>query len=459
MDMLADVVNEIVDELAAAFEPPQRRAIDETEPKFITPAATLPALDAADEATPLAYTVPCEPRRQPKRAVRPMFDTHPKGGSTSGRAKRRSLTNSTSPAPTIPDESANYVAKPATKPRSRRKATSGTTPTRQLPSATLSDSTDHDTSANQTSPIRASRRGRAAVDIQTTTASAAPLSDGHQTGAHHRTYAIGGDEEAHMTLAAQGDSSLLIAEITALWRMRQRWHRAEKSLVLQGKALCRAWADGDKAKANALFEAEAKGLGTDPQLSVALGPFLKAIDNFAPERAAIEKRLRKLARSLPVWPWVVSVRGFGDLNLAAVVGEAGDVGSYRNPSCLWKRMGLAVIGSQRQRKVADKDQALAHGFSPKRRCVAYLIGDTLIKSNGEGEFRRLYDERKTYELERTDNPPKGQGHAHNRAARYMTKRALRRLWAAWREAERGQDASETNPRPAPLGPLSEGAVA
>lgn len=225
-------------------------------------------------------------------------------------------------------------------------------------------------------------------------------------------------------------SAPLIAEIVQLWRMRQRWHRAEKSLVLQGRALCRAWTEGDKKAANDLFDAAAEGNAVDPTLAAALAPFLGAIDTFAPQRAAIEKRLRKLARSLPVWPWVEGVKGFGDLNLAALVGEAGDVGSYRSPAALWKRMGLAVIGDGRQRRVADAEAALAHGYNPNRRCVAYLLGETLIKAGAACRYREVYDARKAYEAERVAT----KGHAHNRAARYLTKRVLRDLWKEWRRA-------------------------
>lgn len=239
------------------------------------------------------------------------------------------------------------------------------------------------------------------------------------------------------------DRDQIIAEITQLWRMRQRWHRAEKSLILQGRAVCRAWTAGDKDEAAKLFDAVTQGAdGADPILIVALQPFLAARDQFEPERKAIEKRLRALARSLPIWPWVANVKGFGDLNLAAIVGEAGDAGCYRTPACLWKRMGLAVIGVERQRKKTNAEEAAAHGYNPARRAVAYLLGDTLIKANGDGKYRTLYLARKEYEAARTDEgAAKTKAHIHNRSARYMVKRALRDLWSAWRAT--GQETSAT----------------
>jgi hypothetical protein len=230
-----------------------------------------------------------------------------------------------------------------------------------------------------------------------------------------------------------------IAVIVQLWRLRQRWHRAEKALILQAKAVCRAWTDGDKIEAGKLFDKIADGDSTNPELTAALDPFLMAISIFEPQRAAIEKRLRKMAEALEIWRWAKDVKGFGALNLAAIVGECGEVGSYRNPSCVWKRMGLAVIDGGRQRRVADAEAALKHGYDPTRRAVAYLLGDCLIKNNKNGsgdeseplKYRALYLERK--EVEAAKPEVKSKAHAHNRAARYMTKRVLRDLWAAWRK--------------------------
>lgn len=237
---------------------------------------------------------------------------------------------------------------------------------------------------------------------------------------------FGDDEGAHIAADLQKSASPLVVEIEQLWRMRQRWHRAEKSLILQGKAICRSWTDGDKDAADKLFAAAAKGAAADPHVEMALMPFLSAIDRFGTERAAIEKRLRQLARSHPLWLWVAEVKGFGPLNLAAIIGEAGEIGSYRNPSCLWKRMGLAVIDGGRQRRVANVDAAAIHGYSPQRRCVAYLLGDTLIKAGDGCPYRPVYAARREHTA--VSHPDWSKGHSHSDAARYMVKRVLKDLW-------------------------------
>lgn len=153
-------------------------------------------------------------------------------------------------------------------------------------------------------------------------------------------------------------------------------------------------------------------------------------DFYAAARKPYEKRLEKLAQELPVWPWVASVRGFGPLGLAQIVGECGDLHGYANPAKVWKRMGLAVIDGERQGKRTDPEEALAHGYSPHRRSLMYVISDSLIKGNREGEYRTYYLGEK--ERQRAKLPDAPQAHIHNRALRHTAKRLLRDLWRAWR---------------------------
>ncbi|GAH51327.1 unnamed protein product [marine sediment metagenome] len=145
-------------------------------------------------------------------------------------------------------------------------------------------------------------------------------------------------------------------------------------------------------------------------------------------RDALEKNMRQAARRLPVWPWVEATPGFGDLGLAIIVGEAGDLAGYANPAKLWKRMGVAVLNGERQRKKTDPDEAKAQGYNPRRRSALWTIGDSLLKA--EGPYRELYCARKTMEKERAPEMTKMK--AHRRAQRYMEKRLLRNLWRAWR---------------------------
>jgi hypothetical protein len=156
--------------------------------------------------------------------------------------------------------------------------------------------------------------------------------------------------------------------------------------------------------------------------------------------------LRKLARQLPVWPaFAEGVNGFGDLRLALIIGETGDLSAYATHCRVWKRMGLAVIGGERQRRVTDAEKAIAFGYNAERRSIIWNLGAELLKqqvraikddagkrtgtSTPIGDYGRIYLERKAYEAERVETP----AHAHNRASRYMTKALLRDLWQAWRQ--------------------------
>jgi len=238
------------------------------------------------------------------------------------------------------------------------------------------------------------------------------------------------DHSRGVTQNTDVDLAAPIAEIREQWRRRQAWHRAEKALTLQAKALCRRLAEGgDKKEADTIYRS-ALGNGTHPLAEIALAaifPLTEARDGIAKHRAAVEKRLIKLVKALPVAPWVEGTRGVGLLSLAAIVGEAGDLSAYSNPAKLWKRLGLAVMpDGTRQRRIGGVE-ALDHGYSPARRSVVWNVGACIVKAGGP--LKQIYDARKVYETDRVETKM----HAHNRAQRFVEKRFLRDLWSAWRK--------------------------
>jgi hypothetical protein len=170
----------------------------------------------------------------------------------------------------------------------------------------------------------------------------------------------------------------------------------------------------------------------------------QAFASFAPLHAAakviekdiaiIEAKLADLARQLPVAAWIErDVRGVGLLSLAAIIGEAGDLAGYERVSQLWKRMGVAVIDGERQRKCADANKAMRHGYTPERRAVIWVVGDGLIKQ-GEA-LREFYLARKAVEAEKIDpktGKPVRKIVAHLRAKRVMEKRFLKMLLKRWK---------------------------
>jgi hypothetical protein len=288
------------------------------------------------------------------------------------------------------------------------------------------------------------------------------------------------------------DAALL--HVWSGWRMRTRWHKAEKSLILQGKAFCRGYCDGDKEKANALFDAAfeayvnaAKGKETPAadlplDASIALDPFFVSLKKFRDERERLEKNLSKVARSLPTYDWALAVPGFGAGSFLSIIGEATAVeldgrmrtiGDYRTVAGLWKRMGVAIIGGERQRKKSDPDEALLQGYNPARRSSLWNIGNGLIGGMGRGyralvgedieaneslsHYQKMFVRRCRYlaerEPEKYGRPPttktnKKTGEVETKesfsascaasAKRYVEKKFLRDLYARWRFETRGE---------------------
>lgn len=152
-------------------------------------------------------------------------------------------------------------------------------------------------------------------------------------------------------------------------------------------------------------------------------------------RKQAEKEMVKLAKSLPVYPWAESIRGLGDKALAIIIAETGDLSLYANPAKVWKRLGLAVIAGERQRKKTNAEEALAHGYNPRRRAEMYAsVGEPLFKHQSmvSGLYRQRYDARRAHTA--TTHSDWTKAHSHNDALRVMTKWLVKDLWRAWRAA-------------------------
>jgi hypothetical protein len=239
--------------------------------------------------------------------------------------------------------------------------------------------------------------------------------------------------------------------IVERWRWRQDMLRARQRLELQAKAICRRLMEGDKVAGAKLYQ-QVIAADVHP-LRAALDPFLVAMEPLGAAKRAIERDLEKQARELSIFAWAESVRGLGALSLAGIIGECAiGPGDYRNPSALWKRMGLAVIAGGRQRRVTGAD-ALEHGYNAERRSLMWNIGGAIMKAqlraprdddgkrtDGEtvaiGPLGQLYLDRKAYLIEREAgrDEPWTPMHIHNDAKRYVEKRLLRSLWQEWRRA-------------------------
>lgn len=259
----------------------------------------------------------------------------------------------------------------------------------------------------------------------------------------------GSGGEGHIIAVNQGQSAdpdpILI--IRGHQRKRVATIKAQMRLENQVGALVRTgmgWRmdlpESDRSKiakaAAKLTKAIESGDAIEPehqQLAADVTPFIlasrEARKPFDKLRKDLERVLEDTAATLPVRPWVDGVRGFGLLGLSIIVGESGDLSDYANPAKLWKRLGLAPAGCYR---MTCKDGSETNAIPRRRRSAIWTLGDSLLKGNGDGPYRKVYLERKAYEIQR--DPTMTKMHAHRRAQRYAEKRLLRDLWRAWRDA-------------------------
>lgn len=229
-------------------------------------------------------------------------------------------------------------------------------------------------------------------------------------------------------VSGQPEASPDILVLIALHRRTVDLARAQQRLDLQCQAVVRRYSGGDKKVAAKRWRLIKKG--GDDELLTALTPYWLAMEPLIVTRAGLLKQTQKMVRRHPLAAWAAGVRGFGEPSLVTLLGGAGrELYEYRSPAALWKRFGLAVMPDGRQRRIAG-EAALAHGYSPQRRAVAWNWGNGLMRKQGpDGPYRAIYDARKAYELER--GLPKG--HAHNRAMRFMVKALLKDAWRASRQ--------------------------
>lgn len=166
-----------------------------------------------------------------------------------------------------------------------------------------------------------------------------------------------------------------------------------------------------------------------------------AIEPCVNARHGIELEMKRVVRKMPVFAWAKDVKGLGELGLAVILAEAGDLSKYPKKGHLWKRLGLApfeghAFSTWRMKGGLSADEWTAAGYSPRRRAEIYaVISEPLFRANtvAAGPYRAVYDRRR--ELTVTTHPDWTKAHSHMDGLRVMTKYLIRDLWVAWRRAE------------------------
>jgi hypothetical protein len=184
-------------------------------------------------------------------------------------------------------------------------------------------------------------------------------------------------------------------------------------------------------------------------------------------RKRFEGEMERLAKELPVWPWIKDrVYGVAELGLATIVAEAGDLADYPNPSKLWKRLGYApydgYAGSTWKRdswrpRALTKEEWIENPFSGERYALMYQIATWLVNAQwigaaktgtGEGKpdgpYGEIYAARRIHTL--ATHSDWSDGHRRNDALRKMMKLFLADLWAEWNNKSRHTGRASERPR-------------
>lgn len=232
------------------------------------------------------------------------------------------------------------------------------------------------------------------------------------------------------TVAFQKEDELLpktyLLQIKEACQRRQDFVQTTTTMTNRIKGICRRLSDGDKTKGLKLYK------NMDVKTMATCQAFLDARELINVELKILDKlMLKQYYPELPAGfrQWVKDTRGLAEPSVLLMIGSIGNPSDYANPARIWKRMGLAVINGERQRKCADKEKALAHGYNPRRRALMYVVGENLIRARNPS-YGDLYRTRKEYELKRELTKI----HAHRRAMRVMVKQLLKDLWSKWYES-------------------------
>lgn len=234
---------------------------------------------------------------------------------------------------------------------------------------------------------------------------------------------------------------------------------AVKALVRRGLGWRYDEEDADREKVNAraarIVAAALNGKEQKPEdeavfsaLASDLAAVSISIDPCSAARHEIELEMRRTVRKLPVYPWAKSVHGFGELGLAVVIGEAGDLAGYPKKGHLWKRLGMAPLDGQaystwRMKGGLTAEEWTEAGYSPRRRAEIYsCVTEPMIKhqllgaeksgtkfGTPKGPYGEVYVRRREHLV--TAHPDWTPKHCQMDAMRIMTKILLRDLWQVW----------------------------
>ena len=201
-------------------------------------------------------------------------------------------------------------------------------------------------------------------------------------------------------------------------------------------------------------------------VSTDIGVVALAIEPLTARRKEIEKAMIGAARSLPAWRWAAGVAGLGDLGLAVIVGETGDLSHYPNFRHVWKRLGLMPFDGKacsvwRRTGGMPAGGWEQVGYSPHRRAEIHAcVAEPMLKhqiaagrktstefGSPKGRYGDVYVARR--ERTKRDHSDWTKAHAHADATRIMSKALV---------ADHGSERRRRHPRNARQGALDRAGV-
>ena len=183
-------------------------------------------------------------------------------------------------------------------------------------------------------------------------------------------------------------------------------------------------------------------------LSADLKMLSMTLKPLADRRNEVELEMKHAVRKLPVREWAKGVAGLGEIGLAVVIGECGDLNNYPNFRHIWKRLGYAPYeGKAMSRWKLEGGLSCGEwttlGYSPRRHAEIYsCVTEPLAKhqlnsavktetdfGTAKGPYGEAYIARRAKCV--AEHPDWGRAHLHKDALFVMTKRLLADLWREW----------------------------
>ena len=165
--------------------------------------------------------------------------------------------------------------------------------------------------------------------------------------------------------------------------------------------------------------------------------------------------IKKLVKHTPIWPWVRSVKGLGELAVGHMLGMVGDPSKYAHYRMMVKSMGIAPRGAYPLSKKALERGQKKHKVPGQRRGIMlFNVIDPLLRNN-DGKYREIYDAERARQIRLHPEMDRGidKKTGKQRIAKYGDNVARMKvasvlisdLWHEWRAANFHMNAMEDVP--------------